>query len=66
METALGYARTMLTKSPGGLRLTKRVLDQNLETPSLNAAMELENRNQALLVFSGDFAKMVKSFNVKE
>jgi enoyl-CoA hydratase len=66
METALGYARTMLTKSPGGLRLTKRVLDQNLETSSLNAAMELENRNQALLVFSGDFAKMVKSFNVKE
>jgi enoyl-CoA hydratase len=66
LETALAYARTMLSKSPGGLRLTKRVLDQNLETPSLNAAMELENRNQALLVFSGDFAKMVKSFNVKE
>lgn len=66
IETALGYARTMLAKSPGGLRLTKRVLDQNLEAPSLSAAMELENRNQALLVFSGDFAKMVKSFNVKD
>lgn len=65
LETALAYARTMLSKSPGGLRLTKRVLDQNLETSSLNAAMELENRNQALLVFSGDFAKMVKSFNAK-
>ena len=66
LETALAYARTMLSKSPGGLRLTKRVLDQNLVAPSLNAAMELENRNQALLVFSGNFAKMVKSFNYKK
>ena len=62
LEKALDYARTMLAKSPGGLRQTKRVLDRNIDAPCLETAMEVENRNQALLVFSGDFARMVKSF----
>lgn len=62
METALGYARTMAAKSMGGLRQTKRVLDQNIDAPSLAAAMEIENRNQTLLVFSGNFAQLVKNF----
>lgn len=65
METALGYARTMAAKSVGGLRQTKRVLDQNIDTPSLTSAMEIENRNQTLLVFSGDFARLVKNFTQK-
>lgn len=62
IETALGYARTMVAKSVGGLRQTKRVLDQNIDAPSLASAMEVENRNQALLVFSGDFAQFIKNF----
>jgi enoyl-CoA hydratase len=65
-EAALGYARLMTAKSPGGLRQTKRVLDLNIDAPSLAAAMDRENRNQALLVFSGDFARLVKSFAGKE
>jgi enoyl-CoA hydratase len=65
METALTYGRTMLSKSPGGLKLTKRVLDQNIDAPSLRAAIELENRNQTMLVFSGDFARLVQTFRAK-
>jgi hypothetical protein len=53
----------MINKSVGGLRLTKRVLDQNLETASLSSALNLENRNQTLMIFSGPFSRLVKSFN---
>jgi len=52
----------MLGKSPGGLELTKRVLDRNLGASSLEAAVELENRNQTMLVFSGDFFRLVQAF----
>ena len=62
LETALSIARTMLGKSFGGLKLTKRVLDQNLTAPSLEAAVNLENRNQTLLIFSGDFYKLIQAF----
>jgi len=49
-------------KSKGGLRLTKRVLDQNIDAPSLKAALDLENRNQTLMVFSGEFFKLIEPF----
>jgi enoyl-CoA hydratase len=62
METALSYARIMLGKSAGGLRLTKRVLDQNIDAPSLEAAVNLENRNQTIMVFSGEFFKLIEPF----
>ena len=62
METALSYARIMLGKSPGGLRLTKRILDQNIDAPSLEAAVNLENRNQSIMVFSGEFFKLIEPF----
>jgi enoyl-CoA hydratase len=65
MEKALDYARMMLAKSPGGLRQTKRVLDRNIDAPCLASAMEVENRNQALLVFSPEFARMVRTFKVR-
>jgi enoyl-CoA hydratase len=61
-ETALSYARIMLGKSAGGLRLTKRVLDQNIDAPSLEAAVNLENRNQTIMVFSGEFLKLIEPF----
>jgi enoyl-CoA hydratase len=63
LETALVYARMMTAKSPGGLKLTKRVLDANLHAPSLDAAIGLENRNQSILVFSGEFFKLIQSFH---
>lgn len=62
LETALSYARPMIAKSIGGLKYTKRVLDQNIDAPSLQAAINLENRNQTMLVFSGDFFKLIQPF----
>ncbi|MBW2636167.1 MAG: enoyl-CoA hydratase/isomerase family protein [Deltaproteobacteria bacterium] len=62
LEEALSRARMMAKKSSGALRLTKRVLDQNIDAPSLEAAVNVENRNQAIMVFSGEFFKLIQSF----
>ncbi|HOD29770.1 MAG TPA: enoyl-CoA hydratase-related protein [Syntrophales bacterium] len=62
IETALSYARPMIAKNVGALKLTKRVLDQNIDAPSLEAAVNLENRNQTLMVFSGEFFKLIQPF----
>lgn len=42
-------AEEMCELSPYGLQMTKRVCWDNLETTSLNAAIDLEDRNQLLL-----------------
>ncbi|HOG07700.1 MAG: enoyl-CoA hydratase-related protein [Syntrophales bacterium] len=62
LEAALSYARPMIAKNVGALKLTKRVLDQNIDAPSLEAAVNLENRNQTLMVFSGEFFKLIQPF----
>ena len=62
LESALAYARMMTAKTRGGLKLTKRALEQNLTAASLDAAMNLENRNQAIMVFSGEFRKLIEAF----
>jgi enoyl-CoA hydratase len=59
---ALSIARAMLEKSPGGLRLTKRVIGINAGTASLEAALELEDRNQTLMATSRDFFERVGEF----
>jgi len=65
MATALEAADAMLAKTTGGLRLTKQVLDANMAAPSLAAAIDLENRNQTMLIFSGDFFKLIQAFAKK-
>jgi enoyl-CoA hydratase/carnithine racemase len=62
MEAALSYARMMLEKNTGGLKLTKRVLEQNSTAASLEAAINLENRNQVILIFSGEFYSRIQAF----
>jgi enoyl-CoA hydratase len=62
IETALFYARQMIAKGVGALKLTKRVLDQNIDAPSLESAINLENRNQTIMVFSGEFFKLIQPF----
>lgn len=46
---AVALADQLCRYSPHGLAMTKRVLWANLETPSLTAAIDLENRNQLLV-----------------
>jgi len=62
ISEALTYGRMMINKAVGGLKLTKRVLDQNLETASLSAGINLENRNQAIMLYSGPFLGLIQSF----
>lgn len=49
LNTALDTAEAMCQFSPYGLRMTKQVLWTNLEIAGLQAAIDLENRNQLLL-----------------
>lgn len=65
LERAMSYGRAMTGKSPGGLKLTKRVLDESGNAPSLESAVSLENRNQTILLFSGDFFRLIQSFQKK-
>lgn len=62
LEAALDLAREMLKKSPLGLRLTKETINQNIDAPSLEAAISLENRNQAVCMSTGDFSEALSSF----
>ncbi|HUT52004.1 MAG TPA: enoyl-CoA hydratase/isomerase family protein [bacterium] len=50
MDRALGLARNLAGKSPLGLRLTKEALDRNTGAMSLEDAIRLEDRNQALCI----------------
>ncbi len=65
VEGALEVARSMLEKSPFGLRMTKEVLNQSVDAQSLEAALYLENRTQSLAVLSGDFQHAAKAFREK-
>ncbi|MFN5881398.1 MAG: hypothetical protein ACK44L_06775, partial [Burkholderiales bacterium] len=56
-------AEVMLGKTPFGLRMTKEVLDLNVDAPSLDAALQLENRTQQLAVQSDGFRQAVERFN---
>ena len=49
MDTAFDIAEKMLKFSHYGLEMTKQTLWANLEVPGLQAAIDLENRNQLLL-----------------
>lgn len=62
MATATELAEEMLTKSPLGLRLTKEVINQNIDAPSLESAIFLENRNQVITANTKDAPKGVISF----
>ena len=63
LESAMSHARTIAGKSAAGLKFTKRVIDDNLNASSLESAMNIENRNQTMMVFSGDFFKLIQSFH---
>ena len=65
MSAALETARRMVEKTPLGLRLTKETIRQNLNAPSLENALELENRNQSILCTTPEFFEAVTRFNKK-
>jgi enoyl-CoA hydratase len=65
LDRALELAGEIVANSPFGIRLTKQVLQTNVDTPSLEAALELENRNQLLTAQSEDFVEALDAFREK-
>jgi enoyl-CoA hydratase/carnithine racemase len=66
MGAAMEMARTMLAKSPVGLRLTKEALNLNLTATSLEAAIELENRNQSICCCTPELFRAIEDFNKRK
>lgn len=54
-------AAQIATNSPGGIRMSKRALLRNQEVTSYGAAMELENRGQALLTRADDMPEALSA-----
>lgn len=57
----LNMAKEILNKSPLGIRLTKDALNMNVDAPSLEAAIKLENRTQVVCSNSVDILEGISA-----
>ena len=64
-DQTLAMARQICANSPGGIRISKRALQANMEVASFAAALELENRGQALLTRCDDMTEALEAFKAK-
>ncbi|MBN9739290.1 MULTISPECIES: enoyl-CoA hydratase-related protein [unclassified Pseudonocardia] len=62
LPAALRMASQICRNSPGGVQLSKRALQANMEVGSYSAALELENRGQALLTRTSDMTEALEAF----
>src|SRR5690606_22158683 len=62
MNDVLALAEKIINNSPGGVQLTKRAIHANLEVGSYAAALELENRGQALRTRTKDMPEALAAF----
>lgn len=65
MQEALATAQLIAGNTSLGVMLTKRVLHQNVDAPSLTAALEVENRNQVLTTRTEDMSEALTAFREK-
>lgn len=63
LDACLDVASSMVRYSPYGLAMTKDVLWANLEVASLEAAIELEDRNQLMLGFTENLPEAIRAFD---
>jgi len=64
-DEALAMARLIASNSPGGVRMSKRAIQRNQEITSYEAALELENRGQALASRTADMPEALAAFKEK-
>ncbi len=57
METAKEIAKIMVSKNPIGLRLTKEAINQNLDAAGLEQALNMEDRNQVICIYTNRLGK---------
>ncbi len=65
MPEVLALAARMCEFSPYGLQMTKEIIWVNLENPSLQAAIEIEDRNQLMLGFTENLPEAIRAFDRK-
>lgn len=65
MDRTLALADQVLANSPYATRHTKQLMWANLAAPSLDAALELENRAQVIALMTEDFAEASAAFAAK-
>jgi enoyl-CoA hydratase len=65
LDETVGIAEEMCRFSPYGLQMTKQVIWANLENPSLEAAIELEDRNQLMLGMTDNLPEAIAAFDQK-
>jgi len=63
LEASLDVAEAMCRYSPYGMAMTKDVIWANLEVASLDAAIELEDRNQLMLGFTENLPEAIRAFD---
>jgi enoyl-CoA hydratase/carnithine racemase len=61
-SAALGLADELCDFSPFGVVATKQVMWANLDTSNLEAAIQLENRNQIMAGLSGEAEEAARAF----
>lgn len=62
LEKGLSLAEEMLATAPMGLRLSKDALNRNLDAPSFDAALALEDRQQVMLTLTDDHQEAIAAF----
>ncbi len=65
LERAFETAALIVGNSPTAMTLTKQVVQQNVDAPSLAAALEVENRNQVLTTRTSDMTEALAAFREK-
>lgn len=65
LDAAVEIAAGMCEFSPYGLAMTKDILWVNLETASLESAIEIEDRNQLMLGFTENLQEAIRAFDQK-
>jgi enoyl-CoA hydratase len=63
LPTAVEVAARMSEYSPYGLAMTKDIVWVNLETTSLESAIEIEDRNQLMLGFTENLPEAIRAFD---
>jgi enoyl-CoA hydratase len=62
-DEALAMASRICEFSPYGVAMTKDILWVNLETTSLDSAIEIEDRNQLMLGFTENLPEAIRAFD---
>jgi enoyl-CoA hydratase/carnithine racemase len=65
LGTGLALADDMLRTAPMGLRMTKEALNAEIDAPSLEAALAIEDRQQVILIETADHNEAVRAFREK-